>query len=224
MGLKEEILARLDQLISAGERVLATAVAVRVDDLDPTSPVMETTVDRGLFYQWRTSSLAFLRAKLGESSVHAEEFGKNVSNLYEFQTTLGIGILRAAREDVEGGYLVRVEGLVSADLFSNFLEMAKYLLSQGYKDPAASLIGAVLEVGLRRFCISNNVSLKSKENISSLNQKLADRGIYNRLRQKEIEVWNEVRDNADHGHFDSYSPTDVSNMVAGVQTLLAGIL
>jgi hypothetical protein len=95
--------------------------------------------------------------------------------------------------------------------------MAEYLLSEGYKDPSASLIGAVLEDGLRRICSSHGVALSSREDISSLNKKLADVNVYNRLLQKKIQVWNNIRNNADHGRFVEYKVDDVSEMLKGVR-------
>src|SRR5204862_4943857 len=63
-----------------------------------------------------------------------------------------VGALRALRRDYEAGFLTRVQSLVRAELFVDFLEMAEHLLQQGYKDPAAVLIGSVLEEHLRALC------------------------------------------------------------------------
>ncbi|MGI8996488.1 MAG: HEPN domain-containing protein [Pyrinomonadaceae bacterium] len=136
----------------------------------------------------------------------------------------GRGILRAVREDIEGGYLKRIEALVSADIFTDFLEMAEHLLEKGYKDPAASLVGAVLEDGLRKICAKISVTVKSQEDISSLNKKLADAQVYNRLMQKKVQVWNDIRNNADHAKFSEYSKDDVKEMLKGVTDFLAQYL
>ena len=130
----DRILGRLGSLIDMGATVLRAPVGE-----------MGYYVDTGLFQQWRTSSLAFLRATLGTDSVHYQEFEERCKHSQRSQTTLGLGTLRAAKEDIEGGYLQRVEVLVSASVFSDFLEMAERLLDNGYKDPTASLIGADLE-------------------------------------------------------------------------------
>ncbi|GAI09930.1 unnamed protein product, partial [marine sediment metagenome] len=132
----------------------------------------------------------------------------------------GKGILQGLREDIEAGYLTRIETLVSADIFDDFLEMAVYLLSQGYKDPTASLVGAVLENGLRRICLARGITLSVKENINSLNKKLADAEVYNRLTQKKVQVWNDIRNNADHGKFNEYETDDVNEMLKGVRNFL----
>jgi regulator of sigma D len=82
-------------------------------------------------------------------------------------------------------------------------------------------MGAVLENGLRRICGNNNLTVKSDDNISALNQKLADKEVYNRLQQREIEAWNKLRDYADHGHFDEYDAEKVRKMLEGVRSFLA---
>jgi hypothetical protein len=66
--------------------------------------------------------------------------------------------------------------------------------------------------------------VKSDDNISSLNRKLADQDVYNRLKQREIGAWNKLRDYADHGHFDEYEPSDVRGMLSGVRAFLSDYL
>ena len=102
--------------------------------------------------------------------------------------------------------------------------MADHLHEAGYKDPAASLAGAVLEDGMRNIAKSTGIKVKAKEDLSSLNQKLAQASVYNRLTQKKLQVWTDVRNNADHGHFDEYSTDDVANMIRGIEQFLADYL
>ena len=208
----DRILERLDSLISMGETVSVSRGSTA------------GYVDTSLFQQWRTSSLAFLNVTLGSDSVHYREFEERCKFSQSHQVNQGLGIIRAAKDDIEGGYLQKVEMFVSASVFSDFLEMSGHLLENGYKDPAASLVGAVLEDSLRRICVNNNITVKSDDNISSLNQKLADKDVYNRLQQREIEVWNKLRDYADHGRFDQYDAGRVKDMLAGVGEFLSNHL
>ncbi len=208
----EKVLGRLDSLIEMGERVLTAPSSDR------------RWVDTGLAQQWRTSSLTFLSAALGSENVHYREFEERCKWAWRHEAERGLAILRAVREDIAGGYLQKFEAFVSASVFSDFLEMAEHLLVNGYKDPAASLIGAVLEDGLRRICNNKNITLKSDDNISSLNQKLAQNHVYNPLQQRQIQVWNKLRDYADHGHFEEYKPDDVTDMLKGVRGFLSDYL
>ena len=210
----DKVLKRLDTLISIGNTV-SSACSLRERG---------TNVDAvEVFSQWRTSSLSFLNTFPPEY-IYSREFKGCCRNLSLEDVEQGLGILRAAEDDIRGGYLQKVEMLVSAEVFYDFLDMAKHLLDNDYKDPAASLIGAVLEDSLRRICGNNNITVKSDDNISSLNKKLADKDVYNRLKQREIEVWNKLRDYADHGYFDQYKPSGVTDMLKGVRNFLSEYL
>ena len=218
MNSKDEILARLDALIQKAGNVLRTQKAE--PDVASGYSTGRAIVNLEAFSEWQTQSSTYLSNLLGPNSTYGQKFNAQVEHAYPGDVSVGLGILRGVREDVEGGYLKRIEALVSADIFSDFLDMAEYLLEEGYKDPAASLIGAVLENGLRKICANRGITIKSREKISSLNQKLANDGAYNRLTQKEIEVWNEVRNNAAHGHFDEYDDKKVKDMRKGVRDFL----
>jgi hypothetical protein len=217
MDLKQETLERLDSLIEKATKVLATHQPIP-------NAIGYPTLDPAAFSEWQTQSLAYLINMLGNEHVYVKQFTAIGRKGFRNALASGQGILRAVRQDIEGGYLKRVEDLVSAEVFTDFLDMAEHLLAQGYKDPAASLIGAVLEDGLRRICVKNSLSLNPIESINSLNKKLADAQVYNRLIQKKVHVWNDVRNNADHGKFSEYSIQDAKEMAKGVRDFLAQLL
>ena len=82
-------------------------------------------------------------------------------------------------------------------------------------------MGAVLENGLRQIAQKHTVDVKSGDDIGSLNTKLADKEVYSRLLQKQIQAWKAIRDSADHGKFEDYKTEDVKAMLEGVQRFLA---
>jgi hypothetical protein len=129
--------------------------------------------------------------------------------------------LDVIRDDLVKGRLVSFRSLVIADVFSDFLDMATELLEHGYKDPAASLVGAVLERGLRDIAKANGIEVRSRDDLTSLANRLAEKGAFNRLTQKTLNVWIAIRNHADHGEFDEYTLDDVRNMLAGVRTFLS---
>jgi hypothetical protein len=211
----EKILERLDSLISMGNGVLASC------EFRPGR--IGLYADAGRFSRWRTSSLSFLNTFPLEY-IYSREFEACCKDVDSDDVKQGLGILVAAKDDIKGGYLQKMETLVSASVFSDFLEMAEHLLDNGYKHPAASLTGAVLEDGLRRICSNKNIPVKSDDGIHSLNNKLVQNRIYNPLQQKQIQVWNDIRNNADHGNFDQYEQDDVEDMLKGVRKFLTDYL
>jgi hypothetical protein len=218
VSVDERLIARLDELIEKADQVLATHKP------NPPNWIGYPTLDSGRFAEWQTQSLAFLVNLLGDNHVYVASFREKVTEGHTTMVSAGKGILSAVREDVAGGYLTRLKALVAAEVFSEFMEMGEHLLNAGYKDPAASVTGAVLENGLREIATEHRVKLSAKEDLSSLNSKLAQAGIYNRLTQKKVQVWIGIRNHADHGEFDEYSESDVGEMLAGVTDFLGAHL
>lgn len=218
MSTKDDILSRLNALMDKADKVMATHKP------NPPGVIGFPTLASDAFAEWQTQSLAYLTTVLGHDHIYVRNFADRVKRGYTGTVAAGKGILKAVREDIDGGYLKKVEDLVSADIFSDFLEMAVYLLQEGYKDPAASLGGAVLEDGLRRVATNKGIKFKTREDLNSLNQKLGAAGVYSRLTQKKVQVWIDVRNNADHGHFSGYEKSDVEDMLKGVQDLLEQFL
>jgi hypothetical protein len=209
-SLEERTLERLDRLIGKGDAVRATRRQL------PPNVITSVTLDAGAFAEWQSQALSFLTNLLGSEHIYVERFATVVRKASSSSVTAGQGILRAVREDVQGGYLIDVRTLVSADVFSDFLDMAEHLHENGYKDPAASLAGAVLEDGMRRIADNNGIQLKSREDLGSLNQKLANADVYNRVTQRRLQPWITVRNHADHGEFDEYTTDDVADMIRDI--------
>ncbi len=179
------------------------------------------SVQEDIFYQWKTGALSFLKSVFGGDSIHYHNFFESCRQEFLRDTIRGKAVLLAAKEDIEGGFLTSIENLVSADIFTDFLEMAQYLLDEGYKDPAASLIGAVLEDGLRKVARNNEVQIQTCKGIFDITKKLTDAGIINRLNQSRLDTWRQIRNHADHGKFEEYEKKDVKEMLTGVRDFLA---
>jgi hypothetical protein len=116
-----------------------------------------------------------------------------------------------------------IKRLVSAEIFSSFLEMSEYLLEEGYKDASAVMIGSVLEEQLRVLCDANSIPVTFNRNGNEipkksnlLNADLYKAEIYNRLDNKSITAWLDLRNSAAHGKYNEYSYEDVKFMYEGV--------
>ena len=215
MDTSHRFQVRIERLLEKGSAVLAT------HSPNPVGVIGSPTLDPGAFAEWRTQCLALLKNLLDTGHTYVVNFEGDVDKGFRRSVKAGIGILRAVQEDLQDGFLTDVRTLVSADVFSDFLDMAGHLIEREYKDPAASLCGAVLEQGLRRIATKRGVRFRAKDDISTLNQMLAAKGVYTRLLQKRLAVWTDVRNAADHGNFSEYSKSDVVEMHAGVSSFLA---
>src|SRR4051794_19965214 len=76
-------------------------------------------------------------------SIHTIIDFKNTVNAdYQSNAEYGRGILKAIKNEIDNGWLVTMKGIVSAEIFTDFLEMAEHLLKEKYKDAAAVIIGS----------------------------------------------------------------------------------
>ena len=199
MNMKlEDIKKRIDQLISIAGQVLSTK---RTNDYN-------SYVSAEQFNEFRSASLSFLKNTFGTEHPYYMEFNKKVNDASPYLTEEGRGILKAVKNEIDGGWAFTVKGLISAEIFSNFLEMAEYLLTEGFKDPAAVMAGSVLEEHLRQLCIKNSIPIESikdgkpiPKKADLINSQLASANIYNKLDQKSITSWLDLRNKAAHGQY-----------------------
>lgn len=175
------------------------------------------------FKSFRAASLSFIGNLMGVDSVYYKEFSNTVFTDSAKFLLSGIQILKEIKEDVKTGWVVKYKEIVSAEIFSDFLEMAEHLLAEGYKDPAAVMIGSVLEEHLRQLCNKNGVEifiLKDGKEVPKkadvINADLKKENVYNLLEQKQITALLDLRNNAAHGKYDQYDATQVKAMYQGV--------
>ena len=220
MNLDERTQLRLGALVDKGEAVLRTHVWL------PFASVRNPpNLDGQQFAEWRSQSLVCLVQVFGPAHDYTSSFtALTAEHAYQHSAKAGLGILRAALEDVEHGHLATLQDMAAAEVFSDFLNQADHLLEHGYSGPAASLTGAVLENGLRSLAERNEIAVKPRDDLSALNSKLAAKTVYKRLRQKQIAVWIDVRNAADHGRFDEIGEPDVADLIKGVRGFLAEML
>ena len=173
----------------------------------------------GHFVGWRTQAISALRAIVGKNDIYTTQFESRVT--YQNGPDSGIQILRRLQSDIENGYLRKTANLISAEVFGDFLEMSEHLLAEGYKDPAASLAGAVLEDGLRRIGRNNDVTVTDRDDLTSLRDKCVAKKVFNNLVRQQITGWSTLRNFADHGKFDEYTAQQVASMISDVRSFLA---
>jgi hypothetical protein len=134
------------------------------------------------------------------------------------------GILLGLRADVEAGYMQSFAELVHADVFADFLEMASELQEKGFKDAAAVVAGSVLEEHLRKLAAKTGVTVGgpdgSPKKADALNADLAREEIYNKLVQKSVTAWLDLRNNAAHGRYDQYDHAQVAALIRDVRELM----
>lgn len=211
MDQADVVAARLNELVTRGNGVA-------------NGPRDSGQLTSGDYYGWRAQSLTYLQRVLGRGDGYCEAFESAVQGPWPGSVRAGVSILDALRDDVAGGYLSQLRNQVVQVVFGDFLEMADSLLAEGHKDPAAMLIGAVLEDSLRRMLDNASTVYRNRAGIDELSSACFDAGIYGGVQRSQIASWKEIRNKAAHGSFSDYSIDEVRLMLQGVQTFLGAHL
>ena len=184
-----------------------------------------TSVDRELLSAWAVKSKSLIVKTCGENSEHIKAFEAAEkpqawdSSYDKFKRLRPI--FMAAREDFQGGYITSIKNLVQAELFDSELDQARELLSSGYKGPAAVVAGVVLETALKDLCGQQSIP---HAKLDKMNADLAKLGVYNKLQQKKITALADIRNSAAHGDWQSFTDTEVTEMIRDVESFLASHL
>lgn len=218
MDLKD-LSVRVSQLIDMGQQVLSTRYRIQHDTRE--------WVDTGKIKGFRSASLSFIERLYDKAHSYYIEFYTAVDENGTVHVESGISILESIKSEIDGGWLFTIKGLIATEIFADFLEMAEYLLSNGYKDPAAVMTGSVLEEHLRQLCLKNGMNTevvrdgKNKPKTADLmNADLTKANIYTKLDQKSVTAWLGLRNNAAHGNYNEYDTQQVENMMQGVTNFI----
>jgi len=136
------------------------------------------------------------------------------------------GLVKSLRDAIAADQLTRIESLIRADTFTDFLSMSEHLLEEGYKDAAAVIAGTVVEQHLRALCKLRSIPTKQPDGVKwkkaeLLNQDLAKDNTITTLEQKQITHWLGLRNAAAHGEYEKYDTPQVQLMVAAISFFMA---
>jgi hypothetical protein len=220
MALNEEIIAQIDEILG---RYKALRSRSRWSDLSDLNDSGESI-----------AILTLMCDAVKRFAPPGSQYSDSVSKLMQQYGPDGcsaiapvVGVLSALREAYSSGYSRRFAELVRAELFSDFLEMSEYLLTEGFKDPAAVIIGSVLEEHLRQLCAKHSIDINAlggrPKKADQLNADLASQGVYSKLDQKSVTGWLDLRNRAAHGKYNEYTREQVSILLASVQNFMTRV-
>lgn len=175
-----------------------------------------------------TRSISAIHRISGQNSTYALEIERIFKTMPHIQYHLSsiIGITQALKEDINTGYIQSLTELVHSEVFSDFLDMAKHLCENGYKDPAAVIAGSTLESHLKKLAKKHAVPFEVAEKpvkAEKINQDLAKIPAYGLLDQKNITAWLDLRNKAAHGDYRVYNIDQVKLLISSIQDFITRI-
>ena len=206
--MTEDILKRINELINMGNEVLSTTHMVGYYEF----------VDNGKFRGFRSASLSFLARIFGARHTYYKEFIEHVKESSPPYTKAGINMLQAAKAEIEGGWLFTVEGQVSAEIFADFIALAKEALDDN-KDVAAVLACAALEDALKRVAIKENLDVDDKDMSKVINALKAE-GVIKGAQAPIVQSYVTLRNKAFHAEWEKFDKESVSSVIGFTEQFL----
>jgi len=223
----EIAIREVNELVEIGDQLIATAAGAPMPiEGQQIAEVMAWTSRVGhIIHQLAGKDSAYETTfrKAREVKPFSYIHSNNYQQLCEIQ-----GALKGLQSAFNAGLFQDLKLLLQADIFADFLEMAEHLLAEGYKDAAAVMIGGVLEDALRKLSQGEGLSIVNDQGrpltIEPMNVNLAKANVYPPLTKKQITSWADLRNNAAHGNYATYSGTHVKEMLMFVQRFSADYL
>ncbi len=221
MKNQDELIAQAIAIITMGEKVLTTETG------DGQSKSM---VNEQKFHDFRISALSFLSRVFGEFSTYHESFRTEVTHHTASRTRRGIGMLTAARRELQGDWLATTSGAISREILLDMLHLAEIHNEQDNPWAAAVIAGVILEKQLHNLCLAGGIAVNNDIQGKAVPKKglqltgdAYKKKLYSRQDNKAVVAWLELCDKAAKGPNESISADQVKSMFREMQGFLTKI-
>jgi len=182
----------------------------------------------GDVFRIRTRAIAMIERVTGKGSEYYEQAMQATGDAKYYTPhqilQLIIGILKALVSDIESGYMKSLTDIVHAELFSDYLEMAQHLIEKGFKDAAAVIAGSTLEAHMKQLAGKFGIDVEDgngrSKSANTINAELKKAGAYNKLDEKNVTAWLDLRNKAAHGDYESYSDEEVRLLLENIRSFI----
>ncbi len=134
------------------------------------------------------------------------------------------GILNAVSNRFETS-LYDIKHLAQADLFTNELDAARYLMQHKYYRAAGAISGVVLESYLKSICSKYSLIIPQNSGISQLKELLWDKNRIILVEQATNLLYlGQLRNKCDHDKSDEPTKNDIKNLISGTEMVMNTIV
>ena len=133
-------------------------------------------------------------------------------------------VLKSLKHDYSNNFLNSFNEMIDADIFTDILEQAEYLLSQSYFRASAVVAGVALESHLRKLAEKNQIPITSDDGkyvkADSLNGYLLKSQIIDKTMNKSITSWLGLRNDAAHPDAKQGDEGMIKLMIDGIKLFI----
>ncbi|MCK9173794.1 MAG: hypothetical protein M0O96_00750 [Desulforhopalus sp.] len=194
---EEELQILRSQLINEANKLLTLASKVLSTTTSPEKPEAAPEVNEAKFHEFRISALSWLSRVFGDDHITTSSFKNEVTHATASRTTRGVGIIEAAKQQLQGDWLTTTRGEITLSLITAFMRRAKAQLAEGNCRAAVIFCGGVIDELLRRMSMKEGISLVNDGLSGRAHSKkplqlagdLYKKKIYDRTANKQITLW-----------------------------------
>ncbi len=129
------------------------------------------------------------------------------------------GLLAATKDEWKRGLLRKVEYIVIAEAFDDFLDHASYYHKGNKKIESSILACAVLEDTIKRIARKHTIETKGMS-MEPLIDELVKQNIFTPVKAKRVKSFAGVRNHALHAEWDEFDIRDVGDLIKGTRELI----
>ncbi len=152
MSEQNERMKELEKLVKQGNKVLETAC-------QSSNPNAAPEVKEEKFHAFRIASLSWLSLVFNNDHICSQSFKNEVTHATVARTKRALGILEAAKTELNSNWLPTTKSSLARDILSSMLHHAQREYEENHLQAAAILCGAVTDELLRRICLKAKISL-----------------------------------------------------------------
>jgi len=129
------------------------------------------------------------------------------------------GLLKSAQEEWNRGLMRKIEYIIAAETFDDFLDYAISYHKGNKKIESSVLASSVLEDTIKKIAKKNNIAPKGLS-LEPLIDELIKQNIFTPVKGKRIKGFGSVRNHALHAEWDEFDIKDVGELIKGIRELI----
>lgn len=225
MSLAPDLLQRIDILLQRGHQL--SSRRQNDGDYGPKYWVQSDLISDA--QAWMTSSANLVSLVSFPGSYFREELGRitGSSELAKGAPWALIqkmqGLLSALKDEANHGLLHRLEDLVVATAFDDFLDHADAFHRANKAREAGVLAAIVLEDTIKRIATKNNVN-GAGLTLEPLIDALVKAGVFTPVKAKRVKAYAGVRNPALHAEWDKFDIRDAGELISGTREIIENFL
>jgi hypothetical protein len=221
MSIENDLEQRFKELLTEGQRLIETAPHDEKGNPDYWIPARKISE----YQRWIGSTMNLIKlidqssGTFSSECDHLQENNENkIGVAYRMMQKL-FGLLSATYDEWQRGLLRKMEYIVVAEAFDDFLDHAELYHKSNKKIESSILASVVLEDSVKRIAKKNGLNTKGIS-LEPLIDDLVKKNIFTPVKAKRIKGFSGVRNRALHAEWEEIDIMDVGDLIAGTRELI----